>query len=365
MITHGELDKLRSIRAPEDIVLSLYLKIPLDPAGLREMPARARDLILAAKRPEAAPRTEDLLIARDAAAAHARQWLGHTVAIFICGNLGLLEVIPLPGASCERAVWDVRPHVRPLLAALQRHPDYRIAIIDRRHAWLLAVTSDGIATVGTTTAAGESAGGWYGLEADQHQRHVKDLTRHHYRDAAELLEQAAHRSGPQPLVLGGHADSIQHLLATMTAQARSHYAGWFAADPHVLTPARAVELANPVIAHRAELQEQQLVSQLTGPTSGASAAIGLIGCLAAVNAESADLLLLADDGVVPGYYCERCGVLSVTGEECCDWGAASRAVPDLLEEMARQVLAGDGEVFAAREIGIESIAARLRRTGPG
>jgi Bacterial archaeo-eukaryotic release factor family 10 len=363
MITYGELDKLRSVRAPEETVLSLYINVPMDPGALREMSARADDLIGVATRPAAIPRTDDPLTARDAVAAHARGWPGHTLAIFVCGDLGLLEVVPLPGTLCERAVWDVRPHVRPLLAALQRHPDYRIAVIDRRHAWLLAVTPDGIATVGSTTADGASAGGWHGLQGEHLQRHVRDLTRHHYRDAATLLEQAVHNTGPQPVVLGGHADSIKHLLAAMTAATRSQYVGCFAADPHVLTPAKASELAEPVIAHRAELQERQVVSELTGPTSGARAAIGLNGCLAAVNAESSDLLLLPDDGVVPGYHCERCGVLSVTGEECCDWGAASRAVPDLLEEMARRVLADDGEVFTARGIGIDSIAARLRQVG--
>jgi peptide chain release factor subunit 1 len=360
MITAAEVDKLRSIRAPEASVLSLYLQVPLDPAGLHEMSARARDLIVTAAGPSAASRNDDAMTARDAVAAHARQWLGHTLAIFVCGDLGLLEVMAMPGGSCERAVWGVRPHVRPLLAALQRHPDYRIAIIDRRHAWLLAVAADGVAAVGSTTLAGEAASGWHGLEPDHLRRHIQELTRHHYRDAVGLLEQAAHRGGSQPLVLGGHVESIKHLLAAMPAALRTQYAGCFAADPHVLTPARAVELAAPVIARRAEQQEQNLVSELTGPTSGARAAIGLTACLAAVNSDSADLLLLADEGVAPGYLCERCGVLSVTGEECCDWGAASSPVPDLLDEMARHVLALGGEVFSASGLGIESIAARLR-----
>jgi hypothetical protein len=361
VITHGELDKLRSIRAPEESILSLYLKVPLDPAGLRELPARASDLIRAAASAPGQQRFDDELMARDAVAGHARQWLGHTLAIFVCGDLGLREVVPLPGAACERAVWATRPHVRPLLAALQRHPDHRIAVIDKRHVWLFAVTSDGIATL--ASAAGEpapNADGSHGLQPDHVQRHMKELARHHYQDAAAILAQAAHRSGPQPLVLGGQAASIRHLLAALTPEVRDQYAGCFAADPHVLTPARAEELAAPVIGRRAEVQERQLVQQITGQTSDVRAAIGLNGCLAAVNADAADLLLITDEGVVPGYNCERCGVLSVTGEECCDWGAASRAVPDLLEEMAMRTLASDGVVIAARELRIEAIAARLR-----
>ncbi len=363
MITHGELDKLRSIRAPEDSILSLYLQIPLDPAGLRELPARASDLIRSAPSAPGQQRTDDELVARDAIAGHARQWLGHALGIFVCGDLGLLEVVPLPGASCERAVWATRPHIRPLLAALQRHPDHRIAVIDRRHAWLFAVTSDGVTTVANRTGdpvTGGTAAAWHGLEPDHVQRRLTELARHHYQDAAAVLEQAAQRGGRQPLVLGGHADSINHLLAALSPAVREQYAGCFAADPHLLTPARAEELAAPVIARRAGLQERQVTDQLTGRTSSVRAAIGLNGCLAAVNADAADLLVITDEGVVPGYVCERCGVLSVTGEDCCDWGAASRAVPDLLEEMALRTLASAGEVIAARGLGLEAIAARLR-----
>ena len=78
-----------------------------------------------------------------------------------------------------------------------------------------------------------------------------------------------------------------------------------------------------------------------------------------MNADAADLLLIPDHGMVPGYLCERCGVLSVTGEECCDWGAASRAVPDLLEEMALRTLYDGGEVVSVCAPGF-SPAARLR-----
>ena len=362
MITYGELDKLRSIRAPEEDILSLYLKIPLDPAGLRELPARASDLIRAADAPRKR-RTDDELVAREAVVEHARQWLGHSLAIFVCSDLGLLEVVPLPGTWCERAVWAVRPHVRPLLATLQRHPDHRVAAIDRRHAWLFAVTSDEIATIASTAdehASSVVTGGWHAFDSDHVQRRIKEFARHHYRDAAVILESAVHRWGPQPLVLGGHADSIKHLLAALSPEVRDQYVGCFAADPDVLTPARAAYLAAPVIARRAEVQEQQLAQQIARPNSDVRASIGLTGCLAAVNAEAVDLLLITDEGVVPGYHCERCGVLSLTGEECCDWGAASRAVPDLLEEMALRTLASDGEVIAARELGLESIAARLR-----
>jgi Bacterial archaeo-eukaryotic release factor family 10 len=366
VITHAELDKLRCILAPHESVLSLYLEVPRDPASLRELPARAHDLITAAADgTDACLSPEDEEAACGLVRAHAREWLGHTVAIFVCRELGLLEVVPLPDGVGERAVLAVRPHVRPLLAALQRHPDHRIVIIDSRHAWLLAVVEDRVETVAAApapTMPSSGFGGWYGLESYHVERRVTELARHHYRDAAWILERAARDGGAQPFVIGGHAGGIKHLLSALPGGIRESYAGCFAADPHTLTPARASELAAPVISQWASRTERRAIEQVAGQASDARAIIGLNGCLAAVNADAVDLLLIPDEGVVPGYRCERCGVLSVTGKECCDWGAASRAVPDLLEEMALQTLHEGGDVISVHQLPCGA-AARLRPAG--
>ena len=45
MISRADVEKLRSVRAPEPTVLSLYLQVPLDPAGIRGLAAEAADLM--------------------------------------------------------------------------------------------------------------------------------------------------------------------------------------------------------------------------------------------------------------------------------------------------------------------------------
>ncbi len=352
MITHGELEKLLSVRAPDESVLSLYLQIPLDPAQLRELPAKVTNLVKeAAGGKPSRPEADDEQVARDAVAAYGRQWLGHTLAVFVCGHLGLLEVVQLPGGCCERAVWAVRPHVRPLLAALQRYPDHRIAVIDRRNAWLLAVADDSVYTVASApgdTVPSKSFGGWYGLESYRLQRRILELERHHYREAIKILSRATREGGLQPLVIGGHVDGIKHLLGELPQEIRDAYAGCFAADGHAITVAQARKLAAPALAHWADQREQQIAEDITKGSSHRRAALGVHACLAAVNDEAVSQLLIPDQGMVPGYVCERCGVLSISGEECCDWGAASRAVPDLLEEMALCTLHDGGEVISIR-----------------
>ena len=135
----------------------------------------------------------------DALAAHERDWLGHTVAFFACDQLGLFEALPLPCLLPERAVLATRAHVRPLLAALQRCPDYRVAIADRRHSWVLSVSGNRVETVASQSEEGPRSpgfGGWYGLESHPVQQRIIQLSRHHYRDTAAILARAAwHRPG--------------------------------------------------------------------------------------------------------------------------------------------------------------------------
>lgn len=362
MITYGEVDKLRSSRAPDQSVLSLYLYVPAGEAGLAELPARAAHLIVTAtERTPGALRREDEQLAQRAVAAHSASWPGHTLGILVSGELGLNELIPLPGRLAERAVLASRPHVRPLLAALQRSPDHRIAIIDHRHAWLLTVAGDRIDVVARVPADGESGpgfGGWY-LEASHGLQRVTELAPHFYHDAAAILDRQARHGSSQPLVIGGRADSITHLLALLPRTVLAEYAGGFAADPHTLTLARARELAALVISHWAERRERQLVQAVMGARPGVPTAVGLQDCLVAVNDGTAELLLIPDEPLVPGFECERCDTLSVSRDGCCDWGAASWPVPDLLEEMTWRMLRSGGQVVSARSLPCAA-AARLR-----
>ena len=68
-------------------------------------------------------RQQDRNAVREQLAWCARAWPGRMVAIFACADAGLLAAYPLPGQLRERAVLGIRPHIRPLLAAVQRRPE--------------------------------------------------------------------------------------------------------------------------------------------------------------------------------------------------------------------------------------------------
>ena len=368
MISLADVQKLRSVSAAWPVVLSLYLPVPLDPAQGRGLAARAGDLMagVGAAGPGGVGTTRFSDADRDAVLAavaeHGRDWLGHTVAFFTCAEVGLFEVLPLPCVLPERAVLATRPHVRPLLAVLQRCPDYRVAIADRRHAWVLSVSGDRMQTVAREAHEGPRShgfGGWYGLETHRIQQRIIQLSRHHYRHTASILQQAADSGGHVPLLIAGHHDSIVSLLGALPPGLRMDFAGSFTADPHTVTPARIRVLARPVIADWVTRRERELAAEILGQAPGRLAAVGLPASLAAVNDGAVARLLVAHEGMMPGWVCGRCGALSTGSDGCPDWRITARAVPDLLEEMVQRTLDGDGDVTVIRDDPF-SVAAKLR-----
>jgi len=146
MITLAEVEKLGRVHTVEPVVLSVYLNVPRSAAELPALPGRVDELVAAAVRNagwSGQLREEDRRSARDEAALAGPDWLGHPVAIFACAEVGLLEVIGLPaarpGAWPERAVLGIRPHVRPVLAALQPSPRLAAEILAEPAGALSAV----------------------------------------------------------------------------------------------------------------------------------------------------------------------------------------------------------------------------------
>jgi peptide subunit release factor 1 (eRF1) len=372
MIGRAEVDKLLDVRAARPSLLSLYVQVPLDPAGLRGLPAHACELFAVAARDGPGVPAAVRVGAADARAVlgllslPARDWLGHTVAIFACAELGLAEAIPLPCRLQERAVLAARPHVRPLLLAVQRCPAYRVVVVDRRRAWLFSIEGTQVSTAVLPPAEGmrgHGFNGWHGLEAHRVNERIIQLARHHYHDTAALLERAARASGAEPVIIGGHQDTIPQFLGVLPARLRDQFAGCFIADPHTLTPAKVRALADHVIRDWRNLQDQRLTAEFRRQPPDRRTVTGLSACLAAAGQHAIELLLVPEGGLVPGYACRRCGALSSSGDGCPHGVSEAVAVPDLIEELAVATLSDGGQVETLPDPP-GGIAARLRHALP-
>ena len=367
MISHAEVEKLLSIQAVDGAVLSAYVEVPLDRPAQRGLPARVSELLALSGGGTDSPgalraRDEDERTVRHLLEAHARDWLGHTVAIFVSSQLGLLQSFALPCRLPERVVLAARPHVRPLLVALQRCPAYHVAVVDRRHAWIFSVAAERVGVAAGPVAGGVRSprfGGWYGLEAHRVHERIIQLERHHYRDTAAILGQAMRAGEPEPLVVGGHQEAIPHFLAMLPADLRDRLAGSFVIDPHTMTPARVRELSGAVIENWLNRREQRLATELRRQPPDGRTVTGLNSCLTAVGQHAVQLLVVPVGGLIPGFMCTRCGTLTSTPGECGHGPASAHQVPDLIEEMVIKALRDGAEVTALPDPPGD-IAARLR-----
>jgi hypothetical protein len=346
VITVAEAGKLGAVHTVHPGVLSLYLTVPLDPAELPGLQTRADDLIGAAESPGSGAHAaeEDRSAVREKLRISGREWLGHTVAMFACADAGLFEAFQLPCRLTDRAVLGIRPHIRPLLAAAQLCPAYRVVVTDRRHTWLLHVVDDETATVTAPVAA---------------SAHETGFTHHRYHSTAAMLVEVMAHGEPEPLVIGGHDKSVQQLFAVLPPGLRERFAGSFAADAQTLTTVQVREMAAPLVARWARQRAERLAEQVAAMEPRGLKATGLAACLAAVNACAVHTLIVPDHGLVPGYECGRCGDLSVEADGCPDWGTAALPVPDVIEEMVTRTLEDGGQVCPVRD-GPSRIAARLR-----
>jgi hypothetical protein len=366
MITAAEVQRLRAVRAPRPSVLSLYLHVPAALPALRDLPARADDLLAEAAvsmdRPDAViARGEQRRTVRRLLEAHARAWLGQTIAIFAAGDVGLARAFPLPFPVADRAVLAARPYVRPLLVALQRAPAYAVTVLGQRQAWVFRVTGaqiDVMVASATPGVRSTAFAGWLGLSRRTGQR-ITELACHRFDDTAASMKQALQADGWQPLVVGGQEDAIAAFLAVLSDDLRDRFAGSFAADPAALTPGRIRDLSAAVIESWVRQREQQAVAQILAEPSGGLTALGLDPCLAAVNSHAVKVLAVPADGLMPGFACELCGTLASSPTGCPHMVVTAHPVPDILEEMVATTLDDGGEVVAVHDPPA-GVAARLR-----
>jgi peptide chain release factor subunit 1 len=370
VIDAAGVTRLLGIRSPDHRIVSVYLTVPLDPAQRRGVPAHLDEVLAHGHEvcddgaAWASVRRSELPVIRRVVSTHAHEWLGHSVAIFACAKLRLLETIPLRGQVRDLAVIGSRPYVRPLLAELQRCPCYAVAVVDRRHAWLFRVTGDSISPedhVQSQTVGSKKFGGWHGFQSYRNDQRARKLARQHYAAAGAALASIVGEGGCGPIVVGGHEPETSDFAAGLPPGLRGRVAGTFVIDPHTMTPARVRQLADEVVAGWEDRREQGLAAELAAQPVGGRTVMGVDACLAAANQHAIQLLVVPDDEVRPGFSCENCGALAVAGGACGACGGPTRPVGDVIEELAVRVTQEGGSVHSVRGTEVLTDVAARRR----
>jgi hypothetical protein len=362
MISYGgRIGELLGMHHKEPDVLSVYLRIGPDPAGLRSATTRLESAFdrLVDECPDMDPARHKALMtdmkAVRRAAEWAREWLGRGVplrgvALFASGGLGLFEEVRLPSPPIELAVLDSRPYLRPLLAVHARCGAYCAVVVDAEHAWIVTWGPDGgceDTRLTTDRPRKPDYAGWGGLVEHRVRNRVDHIEHRHLRRTADLVRQVMGERGARILVVGGHEHehTVPGFLAELASDLRDRVAGTFVIDPHTMTMALVRDLAEDVVARFREDEARRRVEETVDEhAAGGLAVTGLGTCLDAVGERAVERLFVRADDRTRGYACDRCGVVSLSPGPCASCEGRTRMVPDIIGEAIVLVMQAGGAV---------------------
>jgi peptide chain release factor subunit 1 len=349
------VDRLLDFHSPDAPVLSLYAEIPVDPGELRGLESRVHSLL----KPVRALADSDALGHYDRESLRAdmaqviefaqqpRGLVGRAVTVIACHRAGLYEAFTLPRRVRDQAVVDATPYLRPLLALLDELRRYCVVVVERTRSQLFEFFADELEVVEEAdpgVAKRRNGPVHSGDERHAHHR-AEQLTRHHYRQTAERIEEMRQRTGADLVVVGGHAETIAEFLPYLPPRLGTQVAGTFIVDPHTATPANVRDEAAAVVdAYERDEEVRGVEEALARAASRGLGAAGLARCLVAVNERAVELLLVHHDAQQPGRVSDNCGWLGLSGDDCPVCGHPLRETPDVIDDMAAAVVDAGGRV---------------------
>jgi peptide chain release factor subunit 1 len=354
MITAETVNTIVRFQADGLPVVSLFCRV--EPGeSQRELRARV-DSLLDQIRPLAKDRDLDHRrrlsvradIKRIKNATGSEHWPPGTVAIFSCSGRDLYEEIPLPRQTREQVMVGGRPLVRPMLAVLGEYCRACVVVLDRESARVWEMYQDEMREVETVADPLHQAGSAETRPEDRIQNRVDEQTKRHFRRVAGMVGQLLRTGGYDVLLVGGHEHELPGFFRLLPHELRGRVAGTFSADPAATPVAEIRGSAEGVVRQYERGRDERLVDQvLELAAAGGPAAIGLQDCLRAGSMFAIDTLLVRDGAAVPGVVCDDSRWLATSGEVCPVCRSPTRHTPDILDELAADVVGADG---SARQI---------------
>jgi peptide chain release factor subunit 1 len=232
-------------------------------------------------------------------------------------------------------------HLLPLEALLEMAETFCTVLVDRERARIFMSSLGEIEEVSRLlddVPGRHDQGGWAQARL---QRHIEDHVQRHLKHVADTLLRIQRRRPFDHLVLAGPEEAVAALEQDLHDYARRRILG------RVSLPMRASadDVLDRIMHLEVELEtrrESEAVRRLLSEAaSGTGRAVtGMGGTLTALEANRAEVLVLAEQLRAGGVRCERCGHLASAGPDrpCVSCGGPVVEVPDLVEEAVELAL---------------------------
>jgi peptide chain release factor subunit 1 len=269
------------------------------------------------------------------------------VAMFSCSEQDFFTVMELARPIADHAALGPSPRVTELLAAVDEHEPFLVALIDRRRVRLLEFEPGGVTECDAATDL-EPRGIDTSSELGAFDRFTDEKARAHYRRAAGVVDSRVRRLSGERLIIGGTDDAIAAFERELNDTSRARIVGRVAVS--VTAPLAAVVDAVLEVEERAErAHEAALVAELRERAGAHHAAvIGLEPTLAALTQRRVWRLLVCEGFSVPGVQCRACGWTGARASNCPVCGIGTTAVDDVIELAVEEALAQGAHVEFCR-----------------
>jgi peptide chain release factor subunit 1 len=235
-----------------------------------------------------------------------------------------------------------------MLTVLDEYDRCCTAVVDRESAHIWELYLGNVRDAGKLryeALRNPSYAGWNGLDEHHVRNRAEELEKRHFRRVASELERVFGTGRFDVLTVAGHEHEIPRFIEMLSNPLRGRLIGTFAIDPNTATTRTIRERAEEILESYEREQERLWVAEvLESAAAGGPAAVGLDSCLWAGSVAAIERLLVNEGATAPGVVCDQSHWLARSGETCPLCGAATRATPDVIDELAEAVVAESGSI---------------------
>lgn len=313
----------------------------------------------------------------DAAVERAEYFLHHQfsprnpgLALYVSADPEFFLAVPLPSQPADEVVWDRRPHVAPLIEALDEFERVAVALTDKHEARIFTIFLGAITLEATIeseiegkhdpgdwphrvrasrTRAGRYTPGkpgtiaWSGMAQARQQRRHQEKARTHARRVAGALMDLLRDEPFDRLFLAGPEEAVSLVEDVLPRPLQARLADRLSIPVHA---SEAEVLAETLRA--AEVIERQgevaIVRRLIESVGRKTASVGLEPTLDAASEGRIATLVIGTELAADVRVCLECGQLTTKTADCPRCGATLVEVENPRERLITEVLGQGGRI---------------------